>query len=216
MDFTFNGLSMINPFSVNNIIIENGCNYQICEMTSFLGKSMIVSLLVDKFIIFIVISFLIFIEWDIVKMYYEVRFIFLALYSNFLFVFIALIFDFVHINYFLEFIIQETLVILMSITNYIFLYGYRIFLVYLYKKNMGLKFINNASKSDFSRTQIKHEYYNNKSSIIGYNNNSYTISDNSNDINTEQMIVSSPPRFFTKMYNHYLREFSDNNFIRSF
>jgi len=215
MDFTFNGLSMINPFSVNNIIIENGCNYQICEMTSFLGKSMIVSLLVDKFIIFIVISFLIFIEWDIVKMYYEVRFIFLALYSNFLFVFIAIIFDFVHINYFLEFIIQETLVILMSITNYIFLYGYRIFLVYLYKKNMGLKFINNASKSDFFRTQTKHEYYNNKSSIIGYSNNSYNDSYNNNS-STEQMIVSSPPRFFTKMYNHYLRESSDNNFIRSF
>jgi len=215
MDFTFNGLIIINPFSINNKIIENGRNYQICEMNAFLGNSMIISLIFDKFVIFLVISFLIFIEWNIDKIYYEVRFLFTILYSNALLVVIALIFDFIHIiNYFVQFIIEETIVIFMAITSYMFLYGYRILLAYLYKQNIGLKFINN---SDFLKSQTKNEYYINKSSIIGNSNYSYsyTDSDNSKNINTEQMIVSSPPRFFTKIYNHYLRE-SNDNFNRSF
>jgi len=36
------------------------------------------------------------------------------------------------------------------------------------------------------------------------------FSGNSKNLNIEQMIVSSPPRFFTKMYNHYLKESRDN------
>jgi len=208
IDSAFNGLMVINPLSVNNKIIENGRNYQICEMTSYFGNAMFNSLKLDKFVIFIVISFLIFIEWNTEKIYYEVRFIFLALYSNCLLVFVALLFDYVHINYFMEFIIQECLVIFMSITNYIFLYGYRIFLAYLYKKNMRLNSM--IIKSDFFKTQTKNEFYINNSSILGSNINSYIESYNNNNINTEQMIVSSPPRFFTKMYNHYLKESSDN------
>jgi len=205
MDFTINGLMLINPFSVHDKIIENGRNYQICEMTTFLGKSMINLLFFNKLIIFMIISILIFIEWNIEKMYYEVRFIFLAIYTNYLLVFIALIFDFVHTNYILEFIIQETLSIFMSITNYIFLYGYRIFLAYLYKQNMRLNTMD--FKSEFYKTQTKNEYYINN---IGSNNNSYIEGYNNSNINTEQMIVSSPPRFFTKMYNHYLKVSSDN------
>jgi len=104
----------------------------------------------------------------------------------------------------------------MIITNYIFLYGYRILLAYLDKKNMKLKFINNVSKSEFLQTQTKNEYYINNSSTIGGNNNCYTISDNNNNINTEQMIVTSPPKIFTKMYNHDLREANYNNLNRSF
>ena len=216
MDFTFNGLIIINPFSINNKIIENGRNYQICEMNAFLGNSMIISLIFDKFVIFLVISFLIFIEWNIDKIYYEVRFLFTILYSNALLVVIALIFDFIHIiNYFAQFIIQETLVIFMSITSYMFLYGHRILLAYLYKQNIGLKFINNTSKSDFLKSQTKNEYFIIKSSIIGYDSNSCIDSDNSNHLSNEKLIVSSPPRFFTKMYNRYLKE-SNNDLNRSF
>jgi len=53
-------------------------------MNAFLGNLMIFYLIFDKYVIFIILSFLVFIEWSIEKTYYEVRFIFLALYSNLL------------------------------------------------------------------------------------------------------------------------------------
>jgi len=209
MDFIINGLMMINPFIINNIIVENGRNFQVCEMNASLGKSMIFALIIDKFLIFLILSFLIFIEWNIQRIYYEVRFIFTILYSNILLIVIAVIFDLVPIiNYFGQFLIQEGVVIFTSVTSYIFLYGYRLFLAFMYKRNMRLNSIN--IKSDFLKTQTKNEYYITNSSTIGGNNNSYIDSYYNNNINTEQMIVSSPPRFFTKMYNHYLKESSDN------
>ena len=216
MDFIFNGLSMINPFTVTNRIIENGHNYQVCEFITSLGNSMIISLIFDKFAIFMVISILIFIEWNIEKIYYEVRFGLTIIYSNFLLVFIALIFDFAHfINYFTQFIIQECLVIFMSITSYIFLYGYRIFLALIHKQNMKLKSMNNINKSSFIIPPKKDENNVTKSSIIDYYSNSYTESESSNNnISIDQMIESSPPRFFTKMYNHYLKK--TNNLNRSY
>jgi len=211
MDFVFNGLSMINPYRVHDKIIKDSRNYQVCEMTSFLGKSMFFFMIFDKFVIFIIISLLIFIEWDIENSFlYEVRFIFLALYSSLLLIFISLIFNYVNIDYFSQFIIKEFIIVFMSISSYIFLYGYKLFLALIHKRNIKLRYVNKTEY--YTRTENKYCVI--KTSIISDNEISYSESDNSNHLSIEQLIESSPPKFYTKMYYHYIKE-SNNNFTRS-
>ena len=214
IDFAFNGLSMINPFSVQTKIIENSHNYQICKMTTSLGKSMIFSVIFDKFILLIINSFLIFFEWNIKRTFYEVRFILLALYSNLLLVLIFLFINFIRINYYSHFIIQEGVIIFMSISSYIILYGYKLYSAFMKKQNVKLKFINSINKNFidksecFNKSQL--EEYITKTTTVVEDNNTDTEIENNEQINVEQLVENNPS-FFTKMLHyHYSRESYNN------
>jgi len=216
IDITFNRLSMIKPYSISNKIIEDRHNYQICEMTNYFGKSMIYSMIIAKAIIFIVISYLIFMEWNSKKIFYEVRFIFMALYSNLLLAFISVIVGMTQINSFAHFVIQEFIIIFMSVSSYIFLYGYRLYLAFTNKKkkNLKLKFPNDVYKSVTIKSNIENKQNITNISIIG-DNSTHIASDYDNRTNIEQMIESSPSPLFVNTNYHNLKE-HDNNFTTNF
>jgi len=215
-NITFDRLSMINPYIVANKIIEDRHNYQICKMTNLFGKSMLYSMIFTKIIMFIIISYLIFIEWNSKKIFYEVRVIFMALYSNLLLAFILMIIAMAEINSFTHFIIQELVIIFMSVSSYIFLYGYRLYLAIIKnKQNVKLK-SPEIIKSYCHKSQIDNTKNITNISIIGNTNNSTHIETNyGNRTVIQEMIESSPsPKFINSVY-HNLKE-HDNNFTTNF
>jgi len=219
IDFGFNGLSIINPFSVQTKIVEDSHNYQICKMTTSLGKSMITSSIFEKIILFTFNSFLIFSEWNIKRTFYEIRFILLALYSNALLAFIYLFLNFVSINYYSQFIIQEGVLIFMSISSYIILYGYKLYSAFMKKQNVKLKFINSINKNFIDNSDCfnksPQEDYITKTATIVEDNNTETEIENNEQINIEQLVENNPSSFFTKMLNYHYSRKSFNNVSES-
>jgi len=217
IDFTFNGLSLIKPYSVSTII-EDKHNFQICEFIGIFGKLMFIIIIINKIIILLTISFLIFSEWNLTKTYYEVRFILSALYSSLLIAFISLLFDFIQINnYYLQFILQNCIIIFFSLSNYIFLYGYKLLLAFMKKQNIKLKFISNINKNFIEdnscyKTQKEEESQVVKTVTIIATATDNDVAESCNNTEFHNENVIQKPSFFTKILNyHYSTEINSDD-----
>jgi len=155
-DIILTGLTFLDPYNIENVIVEDGQNYQICKMKYTLKKIIIIIMSVEKVIFFLGISFIIFIEWNMKKIRYEIRFLLFSLYSNLLLLFVLLIINFININnYYLKFILQQCILIFISILSYACTYGYKIILAIIKKKNLRKSFINKINKSFMISTDLK-------------------------------------------------------------
>jgi len=61
IDITLTGLTILDPYTIKNVIIDDGQNYRICKMEYTLRKLIIIIMSSEKFIFILFISFLIFI-----------------------------------------------------------------------------------------------------------------------------------------------------------
>ncbi|ORX80973.1 hypothetical protein BCR32DRAFT_268565 [Anaeromyces robustus] len=131
------------PYNIENIIINDGQNFQRCKMTSIPGHIIVVFNIATKCILYIIILILTFMEWSIIDTYYDVRFISVAIYISTISLTLYFIVDIIQINNFKAyFIIHEYISIVMGISNYILLYGYRVINGFLKGKNLKSLFIN--------------------------------------------------------------------------
>jgi len=218
IDALLNELSSIYPYEIKNRMIEDGQNFQICKMYNKFGKSMIILMAVNKIVLLLAILFLIFLEWNLRNIFYEVRFIVWAIYSNLLLIFTSFIVDVSHINnYIVQFIIQGAIIFLVSITSYIFLYGYKLFLAFSRKQNLKSIYISSINKyfiDEMSQNMEENEY-----SIINSNN---TIDDyscindesntNSNTSDYEKRKGDKNKKLYLKILDfHYSTETSYNS-----
>ncbi|KAG4107829.1 periplasmic binding protein-like II [Neocallimastix lanati (nom. inval.)] len=170
-DILLNALTLIKPYEV--IIINEGKRYQICY----------------KVILALVILLLIFIEWNLVKIRMDERFILGSIYLNIMTISIYLIFNSFKISSYISYyIIQEVLILLLAFTNFIILYFVRILLNKFNKKDeMDILFERfRASKSSMSKTYVSNQNstYTNKSTstsvlskILTYHKQEFTIND---------------------------------------
>ncbi|KAL6608384.1 periplasmic binding protein-like II [Neocallimastix sp. 'constans'] len=120
-------LTFISPYSVKNKIINDGKNFQICHMDNGFGNFIVILIEVIKIIIAILILGMIFIEWSLENTYYDIRFITLAIYMNIVSEVLLIIFFYLKVNnYILIFELHTLFYILFSLSNYIFIYGFRL------------------------------------------------------------------------------------------
>ncbi|ORX64394.1 hypothetical protein BCR32DRAFT_251124 [Anaeromyces robustus] len=142
-----NSLSYNYEFDINNIYINEGQNFQICKMNDIYGRTIFGNMVAYKFLLIIIMLIYIFIEWNLTKSIYEIRLIVIFLYIDILSLILLFLFDIIKINNFrYYFLIYSFIMITISITNYCFLYGFKLIYGFLHKTNLLVTFMNSVDK----------------------------------------------------------------------
>jgi len=164
-------------FGIRDIMIINGQNFQICYLKNGFSNFLKMTEYFFMFIITIVICILIYAEWNIKSTFYDLRLILISLYIDILYALLIMIINFVNItNYLIYYMIQDILISLITIFNFLIIFGSKILLGILNKKDIQSMFINKITKKfiESSTTISKTTTYDsNRSNIIS------TITDNS-------------------------------------
>ncbi|ORX64397.1 periplasmic binding protein-like II [Anaeromyces robustus] len=205
------GLSFIYKFDIYDVLVNGGQNFQICKMNNTFGKIMFGIMVTYKFTIIFVMLIYIFIEWNINESFYEVRFIVMFLYIDILSFILLFLFDIIIIkNYRSYFIIYTCILIIISISNYGFLYGFRLFCGFLNKKNLKMAFIQNVNKNFINNEidQVTTETNIGELTSITATNNNISNNNNNNIINNnhESYKTVTNGSILLKMVNyHYMK-----------
>jgi len=165
LDTIISLLSLLDQYNIKTLYINEGKNFQKCNISYKLDYFFTNSLMLIKIIEILIILLFIFIEWNLKVTKYDIKFIVSAIYVDILVFFINFAINYSNINnYISHFIIQMGIVFIMSISNYFFLYGYRLFFAFLNKKNVKSVLINNINKNfiekddDYSKSIHKTDY----------------------------------------------------------
>eukprot|EP00833_Pecoramyces_ruminatium_P000409 jgi/Orpsp1_1/1174441/evm.model.c7180000050111.1 len=154
MDLIFNGLIYIKPYNIKTIYVTRGQNFKICVRNNLFTNFMEWLLFCYKLILVLIISVLIFIEWNIKSTIYDLRFILSVLYIDCLSMIILMTLDLEKIyNFTWNFLLKGGIIIVISLSNYILLYGFRLLLAFLNKQNVRLMFIYNINKEFINNTE---------------------------------------------------------------
>lgn len=154
MDLIFNGLIYIKPYNIKTIYVTRGQNFKICVRNNLFTNFMEWLLFCYKLILVLIISVLIFIEWNIKSTIYDLRFILSVLYIDCLSMIILMTLDLEKIyNFTWNFLLKGGIIIIISLSNYILLYGFRLLLAFLNKQNVRLMFIYNINKEFINNTE---------------------------------------------------------------
>eukprot|EP00833_Pecoramyces_ruminatium_P001998 jgi/Orpsp1_1/1176030/evm.model.c7180000056135.1 len=118
----------LTPYNVEDMMFEDEKNYQVCRMKNVFGKIIIYLMYIFKIIIILVSMLLIFIEWNLKNIRYDLHFISISYYSN-----ILLLIGYIFISYInsikcykVHFILYQLIHISFSLFGYILVYGIRI------------------------------------------------------------------------------------------
>ncbi|ORX58372.1 hypothetical protein BCR36DRAFT_111115 [Piromyces finnis] len=159
INLILNGLTLIDSYDIEDIIVNEGQNFQICAKNRIFTKLMYLLIIGYNIIIMTTLLLLIFIEWGLRKMYYDIRFILTSLYLNIITFIIFSVFNFLKIhNYILYFILHMSSLFIISIINYLTLYGIRLFIPQS-KKSSGNESII------YDKTEVHESTYRNSENI---------------------------------------------------
>jgi len=124
IDILLNGFALIKPYEIENVLITDGKNYQICKKNNPYVYTAVFSEVFYKFLLAMCSLFLIHKEWNKKKKHYDIKFIAISIYIN-IFVFtILFVCSFIKMNsYVVYYVLQICLIFIISISNYIMNYG---------------------------------------------------------------------------------------------
>jgi len=192
-----NGLTFIDNITVKDVIIEGGGNFQICKMEHLFTLLIHILNLIYTFSIIIILFFLVFIEWNLSRLYYDIRFILSSLFLNMITFFAFSIFNsFLIENYILYFGLYELIIFIISIANYLSLYGTRVLIP---------KFIKNKKESEILEKIRVHESTYEKSDNISMNFSQIT-STASKESEKTGLSMHSNSIFAKVLEYHYIKE----------
>jgi len=158
IDCMFCALYIIIPFAIDDVIVDKGENFQVCKMKNSKGVILMFSMLAYKLLIVICLLGLMFVEWNIKLLFYDIRFSISGIYMSILSVILLIVFDNIHMNnYKMYYKVRDCIIILLSLSNYFLIFGFRIILKFLEKQNVKLTFINNINQA-FINSQCKESY----------------------------------------------------------
>jgi len=203
IDALLSSLSLIKPHSLKLISVEEGESFEICKYNE---QYNVIILLLYKIMVMLLMLFIIFVEWNISEIMYDIKFAVSALYIDMLSIILLFVFNFIQIKYYkFYFIIQTINISIISISNYIFLYGIRVFLGFIRKQNVKLQFINHINESFINNeTQLQTKSYN--TGTINYTNNSIyktsTMDENEGNEVTER-ITTCKSNFISRMIDYH-------------
>ncbi|OUM58658.1 hypothetical protein PIROE2DRAFT_16015 [Piromyces sp. E2] len=128
-------------------IITEGQNYQICKPTNTLCQLIIILKWIYIIFIILILLLLIFIEWNNNSIHYDLLFFTSVLYIDILVIPIFITFNYIHIyNYISYYIIHVCTYFITALSNYMFIYGFRLFLAFGKKQNIRIQYIEKISK----------------------------------------------------------------------
>jgi len=150
-------VSNFKPYGIIEVKNIGSYNFEKCFLNDSFHKIIQFLVISIKIIILILFLLLIFVEWSIISTLRDIRILTAAIYLDFIDIVIIAISQLINItNYKAIFIINEMVFILFSVTNYIFIYGYRIFLQFIFKNDeediIRKSIINNNNKMNGSST----------------------------------------------------------------
>jgi len=213
IDISLNSISLINKYIVKSVMVEDGESFQVCNYKENYG---IIIIVLYKFIVLLLLLFLIFVEWNISQTMYDMKFILSALYIDILSTTLIVVFFFIQIKFYITyFLIQTVNISIISITNYIFLYGIRVFLGIIRKQNVKLQFINRINENFINNaTQFQTKSYN--KDATSFNNNVSIIKNNIMDESEDNGNVetsTTKSNFISRMidYHYSTSIFSSNS-----
>jgi len=214
IDIIMNGLAYVFPFDVESNLIDGGENYLYCNMKNIFGIIMIYVVVIYKISVMALMLFLLFVEWNIQKYISDVRIIISTIYIDLLTIIIYIIFVYCHIkNYIINYLIKECIIFIISISNYVFLYGFRLIFAFLNKKNLKQLFINNINKKFINNESSTNNSILKTAEICVTNQSSYS-EESSNDTSKAPFKTS----IFTKIINYHNSTsayYDNNNYFNS-
>lgn len=177
LDLFFNEIFLFHPYTVKKIGIDNGKMFQICVLKDSYSKIIEYLFVADKALVMLGIMVLIFLEWNMENTFRDVRLMMSANYINALIFIIILAINIFKINDYVAFFFFKILIyVVYGISNYIFLYGYRIIQFFIDKYIINEKekmndMINNLKNNFETGTAISKSasYTSNRSSKIKQN-----------------------------------------------
>jgi len=146
--------------AIKEIKVDNGKYYEICK---FIRNSpyLIITLIVTKLVILFVMTIFIYRERKSYSKSDDFRLLIIHTIINIVYTVIFLGIHFITFNnYRIYFVVQEVLIILFSVTNYILIYGIRIIWIWTKKGNTQISLLNRNNSRKSTNTD------NDKSSLI--------------------------------------------------
>ncbi|KAG4094545.1 hypothetical protein H8356DRAFT_1277005 [Neocallimastix lanati (nom. inval.)] len=204
LDLSFSGLSMLAPYEIENVFVEEGQNFQLCRIGSIFGS----------IVIWGVMLVLIFSEWNIQSTFFDMKLILSVVYITTLLTIITSILKFIKIrNYIMYYLMETSIFIIFTVSNYFLLFGYRLVLAFMMKQNIKSEYINNVCKNFVSNKSMDQSNNNSsKTNSETYQTNAIDKSNemsntyNDQNMNDHKMSITPPAKIpiFTKIINcHY-------------
>jgi len=158
MEFLINGMLLITPYKIETKKVSNGENFEKCVQRKTGGKIISASIFSIHLLIFIIMSFLIYTEWNIEKIAVDVKFLMGNIFIIVLCFVIYIIMNLIDTkNFFLYTTSLISIGFIVSISTYFFTYAFRIFLslVYNEEKETSQLFLKKIIRNtkDFSNLQ---------------------------------------------------------------
>lgn len=214
IDLILNGVIALNGSITETLYINKGQNFKVCINYNMASDIMICLILGIKILIVFIILALMFIEWNIQVTLYDIRFIISSIYINLLLMMLYVIFKYLRIKNFISyFIIQESIIVVIAISNYVFIYGYRLVLALFRKQDVKLQFINNINNNFINSMSVN----NAKASQFATDNYdvSCAVGNNSNQETNESTLVTKSSIFSKIIGYHYTTETYYSQTIKS-
>lgn len=160
---------LLEIYEVKEIVVKDGKNFKSCRVKSTKNSNnnivILVIMVAEKALLALLVGFLTFLEWNVLKTKRDVRLITAALYSNILLNTMLIISLSVDIkSYILFVVIRNILVILLVLSHYAFLFILRIIAIVLNKHQSGmLPDVRATTKRDSSNNMLKSSMNDSKS-----------------------------------------------------
>jgi len=204
-----NGFSIIDKYTLKSVNVEDGEIFEVCNYN---GKYSVIFLILYKLIILLLLLFLIFVEWSISEIIYDIRFVTTVIYIDILSFIIKIVFLIIQIKYYENyFIIQTVNIFIISIMNYIFLFGIRVLLGLIHKQNVNLQFINRNENFINNETQLRTKSTNNETINVDdsiYKTN--TVDENGENENIEPT-ATIKSNFISRMIDYHYTNYSNDS-----
>ncbi|OUM56110.1 hypothetical protein PIROE2DRAFT_19436 [Piromyces sp. E2] len=225
VEFITNAIMLISPYSVESgtfVDIENSRkNFSVCYAENTFTRIMLALIILLKFLVLIVICILIFVEWNVKETLYDVRFLTVCIYVDILMLIIYIIISVAELNksteYTVYFILHSSIYLVVGITNYIFLYGYRIIQGFMMKnrklefiKNIDQKFIDNESCIS-TTTRAFDQSIDCKTTPTNSNENGQTIANTSSNIGSDSGVIKRLISYHYRESNSVFSESKNNS-----
>jgi len=169
---------LIDPLVVNKNIVTSGKNFQYCSTNSGIGKVFEYVLFGIKILILLIMSILVFAEWNLAAFRSDIRSVTSTIYTNLLLIVVFIVL--LHINFkdrYMHFAFRAAVVIVFCLSTLVIIIGSKFYQISLRKENpypditsfknssMG----NNGSSRFYQSNQSKNQSTNsNKMNLLSY------------------------------------------------
>jgi len=138
LDILFNSISIgLSSYRVDNIESLIYPSFKVCKVNYNMNSFIVGVIHVYKVLLLLAMEVLVFLEWNLLIMGYDVRLISTLLITDIFYIIFFIIFYYIKFeNYLIYFAMNQSFYIIFSLSNYMIFYGIRMILIILQKNNL--------------------------------------------------------------------------------